>query len=281
MTERSTPGGFRFLYKGMIRWSLILVLAAAAVVAQEPRTSLTKEQILGASKDRAISMPMPGELFAALGKFAKPDWSAFFRKPIPMNFTSRQQIAMNLGGLIADGYLAVEAMDGQQVKNIARDVRALASALGVAQNLVNRGNSLTEFAASNQWDALKEELEAAQNEVVAAMMAHNDQELVTFVALGGWARGTEVITAHIAKNYSAESARILRQPGIARTFIEKLGAMPEKITDNPVVKRVRLTLFEVHKSVAFPEGETPTVEAVQKLNALAMTMVKDISTKDL
>ena len=32
---------------------------------------------------------------------------------------------------------------------------------------------------------------------------------------------------------------------------------------------------------SIPEGEVPTAEAVQKLNALAMTMVKDISTKDL
>ena len=68
----------------MIRWSLILVLAAAAALAQEP-PALSKEQIASAVKEQAISMPMPGELFAALGKYAKPDWSSFFRKPIPTN----------------------------------------------------------------------------------------------------------------------------------------------------------------------------------------------------
>ena len=263
----------------MIRWSFILVLAAAAALAQEP-PALSKEQIAAAAKEQAISMPMPGELFAALGKYAKPDWSSFFRKPIPTNFTSRQQIAMNLGGLIADGYLAVEALDGQQVKNVARDVRTLASALGVAQDIINRGSSITEFATAGRWDALKEELEAAQHEVVAAMVAHTDQDLITFVALGGWARGTEVVTAHIAKNYSAEAARILRQPGIARTFVNRLAAMPEKSTDNPVVKRVRLTLFEIHKAVAFPIEQTPTAEDVQKLQTLAATMIKDITTKE-
>jgi hypothetical protein len=265
----------------MPRWYIILALAALTAVAQEPPTSLTKEQISAAEKEQMISIPMPGELFAALGKTAKPDWAAFFRKPIPTNFTSRQQIAMNLGGLIADGYLAVEAADGQQVKNVARDVKTLANALGVGQDLLNRGNSISEFAENNQWDALKEELEAAQNEVIAAMKAHNDQELVTFVALGGWARGTEVVTAHIARNYSPDSARILRQPGIARTFVNRLAAMPEKVTDNPVVKRVRLTLFEIHKAVAFPSDQMISAEAVNSLHTLAATMVKDITLKDL
>lgn len=280
MTERSTLGVSRSLTTVMIRWSSILVLAASAAIAQEPPLALTKEQLADYAKEQVVSMPMPGEIFAALGKVALPDWAAFARKPIPTNFTSRQQIAMNLGGLIADGYLAVEATDGQQVKNIARDLRTLANALGAGQSLLHRGNSISEFAANNQWDTLKEELEAAQNEVVAAMVAHDDQDLVTFVALGSWARGTEVITAHIAAHYSADAARILRQPGIVRVFVTRLGAMPQKATDNPTVKRVRLALFEIEKAVAFPSEYTPAAEDVQKLHELATAMVKNIVTKD-
>jgi hypothetical protein len=265
----------------MPRWFLIIFLAATTAIAQEPQPALTKEQLAGAMTDHILSYPMPGELFAALGKSAKPDWTSFYREPIPTNFTARQQIAMNLGGLIADGYLAVEATDGQQVKNIARDVRMLANALGVGQNLLNRGNSISEFAANNQWDTLKEELEAAQNEVIAAMSAHDDADLITFVLLGGWARGTEVITSAIEKNYSAATAKIIRQPGIARSFTNKLAGMPEKTRDNPVVKKVRLTLFEIQKAVGGPGDTAPTLEDVQKLHALAKTLVGDISKKEL
>jgi hypothetical protein len=35
----------------------------------------------------------------------------------------------NLGGLIADGFIAVEAKDGQQVKNIGSDIMKLGKAL--------------------------------------------------------------------------------------------------------------------------------------------------------
>ena len=108
---------------------------------------------------------------------------------------NRAQIALNLGGLIADGFIAVEAKDGQQVKNIGTDIIKLAKALGVSENVLSRGNSINEFAENNEWDTLQEELEATQNEVKASMQSHADQDLVILVSLGGWIRGTQVVSA--------------------------------------------------------------------------------------
>ena len=66
--------------------------------------------------------PTPGELFAPLGKAGKINWAAQYRAPIPTTYGNRAQIALNLGGLIADGFIAVEAKDSQQVKNIGSDI---------------------------------------------------------------------------------------------------------------------------------------------------------------
>src|SRR2546430_15117850 len=98
------------------------------------------------------------------------------RGPAGNNYKSRAQIALNLGSLIADGFVAVEAKDSQQVKNIGSDIIKLAKALGVSQNLLSRGNSINEFAENNEWDTLQEELEATQNEVKSSMQSHSDQE---------------------------------------------------------------------------------------------------------
>jgi hypothetical protein len=204
--------------------SALIILAGSlpcAVSAQEV-AALSKEELAQVVSGELISLPMPGELFAALGKVSKPDWSAMLRKTPSASFTNRQQIALNLGALIADGYLAVEAKDSQQVKNIAKDIQILAKGLGVQNEILNRGNSIVEFAQNEQWDALKEELEAAQNEVIAAMVAHSDKEYVLLVMLGGWLRGTEVVSNHIALNYSPEGARVLRQPAIVDHFVQKL-----------------------------------------------------------
>src|SRR5204863_7638824 len=103
---------------------------------------------------------------------------------------------------------AVEAQDKQQVKNVAKDIRALAKGIGVEDELVSRGNSIVQFAESGQWETLKEELEATQNDVIGAMLAHKDQELVTLVMLGGWLRGTEVVSTYISSHYAPEIARV-------------------------------------------------------------------------
>src|SRR5436305_14336924 len=107
---------------------------------------LPADQLEKAARNDSISIPTPGELFAALGKAGKTNWSGQYRGPIPVTYRNRAQIALNLGGLIADGFIAVEAKDSQQVKNIGSDIIKLAKALGVSQNLLSRGNSINEFA---------------------------------------------------------------------------------------------------------------------------------------
>jgi len=154
------------------------------------KNPLTREEIAAAAKTDSLSIPTPGELMAALQKQGKLDWAAQFRPPIATNFSSRAQMALNLGGLIADGYIAVEAEDSQQVKNIGKDIVALAKPLGVQQDIINRGKSLSDFAEQNKWEVLKEELEATQNEVKIAMADNKDQNLITLVTVGGWVRGT-------------------------------------------------------------------------------------------
>jgi hypothetical protein len=177
----------------MLRRTLIVLALSSTLCAQDdsPKAAaapLTKEEIAAAVADENFSLPMPGELFAALGKQGRIDWTALLRKAPSESFTNRQQIALNLGALVADGYLAVEAEDKQHVKNVARDIRALARKIGVEDELVSRGNSIMQFAEDGKWDTLKEELEATQNDVIAAMNAHKDQDLVTLVILGGWLR---------------------------------------------------------------------------------------------
>ncbi len=110
-------------------------------------------------------------MFAALNKQCKPNWGAQARGPINTAYSDRAQAALNLGGLIADGYIAVEAQDGQQVKNLGRDILALAKNLGISKEILARGNSIQQFADDNDWPALREELESTQNEVKQEMDA--------------------------------------------------------------------------------------------------------------
>src|ERR1043166_7102597 len=177
----SERAGIPFGVSGLRRIAAIALLIGCCVAIGAAPPRLPADQMAKAVQTEAISIPTPGELFAALEKPGKPDWSGQYRGPIPTTYRNRAQIALNLGGLIADGFIAVEAKDSQQVKNIGSDIIKLAKALGVSENLLRRGNSVNEFAEDDDWDTLQEELEATQNEVKSSMQSHSDQDLVKLI----------------------------------------------------------------------------------------------------
>ncbi|MBV9658803.1 MAG: hypothetical protein JO295_11895 [Verrucomicrobia bacterium] len=244
-----------------------------------PPATLTAAQMSGAVSIDAMSVPTPGELFAALGKQIKPNWSAAYRGPLTAAYSDRAQLALNLGGLVADGYVAVEAQDSQQVKNLGKDILKLASSLGVSKEILERGKRITDFAEQNDWNGLREELEATQNEVKQAMEAKRDDELITLVSLGGWIRGTQVVSDAVLKNFTPQTASVLRQPAVVAFLRAKLDKLPARLQDEPLIKKLSAQLADIEKLVSFPLGGTASKEDVQKLNQQTTAMVNDIVTK--
>src|SRR6266568_557108 len=62
-----------------------LVIGCCAVIGAEP-ARLPADQLARAIKNDSISIPTPGELFAALEKPGKPNWSGQYRAPMPMTY---------------------------------------------------------------------------------------------------------------------------------------------------------------------------------------------------
>ena len=258
-----------------------IVLAGGILVSAGAETGhIPADQLAKAARTDSISIPTPGELFAALEKSGKTNWAGQYRGPIPVSYRNRPQIALNLGGLIADGFIAVEAKDGQQVKNIGSDIIKLAKALGVSEKLLSRGNSINDFAENSEWDTLQEELEATQNEVKSSMQSHADQDLVILVTLGGWIRGTQVVTSAIVQNYDERSAKVLRQPALVHFMQSKINEISPELRNEPLVKDVSNELSKIEKLVSFPSGKTPDIEEVRKINEAVGKMMEEIENKE-
>src|SRR3954464_324302 len=264
----------------VFRENLVLAILIATVgISSAAEPSLSPDQLAKAIKTDTLTIPTPGELFAALSKPGKPNWAAQYRPPIPTTYSNRAQIALNLGGLIADGFIAVEAQDSQQVKNIGTDIIKLAKALGVSENVLSRGNSINEFAESSEWDALHEELEATQNEVKTSMQSNRDQDLVILVSLGGWIRGTQAVSASVLKNYNDQSAKVLRQPAVGNLIHTKINDISMDLRNEPLVKSVNEQLAEIEKMVGFQSGKGPGLDDVRKLNEAVTKMMEEIQSK--
>src|SRR6266576_1084589 len=263
----------------LTRFGAIGLMGAIFAAAGAETGRLPADQLAKAVRSDSISIPTPGELFAALEKPGKTNWSGQYRGPMSMTYRNRAQIALNLGGLIADGFIAVEAKDSQQVKNIGSDIIKLSKALGVSENLLSRGNSINEFAENNEWDTLQEELEATQNEVKSSMQSHNDEDLVILVSLGGWIRGTQVVSGAIARNYDERSAKVLRQPALVKFMQSKINEISPELRSEPLVKDVSEELTGIEKLVSFPADKAPTVDEVRKVNEAVGTVMEKIENK--
>jgi hypothetical protein len=266
----------------MFRCACLSALVASAGVACDTGTTaaptpLTEEQIAGATFAENISIPNAGELFAAFNKLGKHDWGSLFRKPPAAPLLSRPQIALSIGILIADGFLAAEAQDRQQVKNVSREIKLLTKSLGLEQDYVGRNNSIADLADNRQWDSLDEELEAVQNELAASMAGRRDDELVTLMALGGWLRSIEVISSHLAANYSPDAARILRQPAVGGYFSSRMDALSAKNKTASIIAELQRSLPAVGASLSFPADNPPSHEAVAQLRDLASGLLNHIA----
>src|SRR6201987_3357242 len=264
----------------LIATGAVTLLSCGFLVAAAEPPPLSQDQLAKAIKIDSLTIPTPGELFAALEKPGKPNWAGQYRGPVSATYSNRAQIALNLGGLIADGFIAVEAQDSQQVKNIGTDIVKLAKALGVSQNVLSRGNSINEFAENSEWDALHEELEATQNEVKASMQSHQDQDLVILVSVGGWIRGTQVVSASVAQNYDERSAKVLRQPALVAYIHSKMNDISPELHDEPLIKDVTNQLGGMEKLVSFPPSKAPSVDDVRKVNEAASKIMDEIQNKD-
>ncbi len=253
--------------------------APPATTAPAEAKPLTAEEMSDAATLDTFTVPTPGELFAALNKQCKPNWAAQARGPINTAYKDRAQAALNLGGLIADGYIAVEAQDAQQVKNIGRDILALAKTLGVSKEILARAASITAFADDNNWPSLREELESTQNEVKQEMESLHDEELITLLSIGGWVRGTQVVSSVVLKNFSQETSCILRQPALVEFLRGKLDRLPARTKDSALIKAVDSGLEDMGKTVSFALGATPSKEEVQTLQDEATKLGDTISAK--
>jgi hypothetical protein len=216
---------------------------------------MNESQRQGAVFLDTLSIPSPGEVFSALNKVCRPNWATLVTPATAPVSGDRAQLALAIGVLATDGYIAVEAQDGQQVKNVGREILAMAKALGVSQSLLARGNSLVEFADNGAWDALADELAATEEEVKATMTGQKDRDLVLLTSAAAWLRGLETATGVVLADDSLSGAGVIRLPELAARLSSDLGTLPERLGGNPRVVAVRQALA---KASGLLSAEDPT-----------------------
>src|SRR2546421_556177 len=226
-----------------------------------------------------VVVPLPNEIFGALNKLGSVNWREYVRTEKSSNFTERPRIALLLGTVIADGFIAVQAEDAPAVKEIGQRVLNLSKGIGVGNSITPHAKAITEAADKRKWENVRQELDRTQSSVQAAMNEVHDEKLSQLVSLGGWLRGTQVLSSVVTKHFSADGAELLHQPDLLVHFQTQLQSMTEFAAKASIIRDIEKSLGEVRPLVDVGTAKI-SPESVRKINEITNKLDSGIVTRD-
>jgi hypothetical protein len=261
-----------------------MALAAAAPLWAEPPQKIDVSSLPAQAKviDNVV-VPVPSEVFNVLDKLgSRPNWAEVLRPTkegvrVP---SEPAHIALQMGVVIAEGFIAVEAENTEEVKKIGGSVRKLAKALSVEKKVDERAKAIIDGADKKDWMAVRKELDHAQSDVKEAMVDLNSESLSQLISIGGWLRGTEALTDVVGRAFSKDGAELLHQPVLLDYFERKLSTMPTKIKRNSLVTDVQKGVLEIRPLVGIEDGTQISEKSVKEVGAVTGRLVKRIEAKN-
>jgi hypothetical protein len=258
-----------------------LVPLQVAVAAQPAKTIELSRLPKEAKLVDQVVVPVPSEVFAVLDKLGKPNWPEVLRtqKSVAVPTGGKEQVSLMLGVVIAEGFIAVEAENSEEVKNIGNSVRSLAKAIGVEKAVRNRANSIVEFADKRLWMDVRKELDLALADVRQAMIELNSESLAQLVSLGGWLRGTEALAAVVGKNFSKDGAELLHQPVLIEHFNYRLKGLPESVQNGDLISKILTGLKNIQPLMGGSGGENIKDKNVKEIGQICAELVGAVQSK--
>ncbi len=242
-----------------------LILVARFAAAQTSTAPAAVELPRQAKPISEVVVPIPSEVFESLDKFSNANW-----RLVQLDGLARAkphgdqtQIALLLGIVIGEGFIAVEAHDAAEVKEVGSAVLTLARGLGVQPTVMRRSRSIVEHADKNDWTAVRREWDGVLPDVQEGMKQLKSEQLSQLVSLGGWLRGTKALTALILQRYTPEDAEILKQPALLDRFEKQLSEM----SPNASVSKIREGVQQMRTLVA-SSSEPISEKAVRDLSVV-------------
>jgi hypothetical protein len=258
--------------------ALILpVVAEEAVV--EPKPEIPKDLLDDPHVREELAVneftaPSISKLFDTL-QFLMPLPIAEVARKMPARMSQdRADLAIELGFLIADGFLVVQAEQLDQVEELAKDLTRYGKALGAGDRVNRHAASLLDSAKNKDVAQLKKELSATQRDVEAELVTLRDADLAHLISLGGWIRALEVSTVAVDKQFSVERARKVMREDIADYYTESVAGLEPRISERPNYLAMRDLLAGLRTEMVLEEDAEPTVEMMAEIRQQAAKLVE-------
>ena len=248
----------------------VLAVSALAQTPSEQNSPLPSQ----AKQVQGLVVPVPKEIFRSLDQFRGANWTAV-RRPEVARWKShgdQAQIATLLGVVTAEGFIAMEAKDSTELKNLGHSVLSLAGGLGIRERALRRSRSIMELAEKDEWPEARKEWDGILSDLETGMIELKSAHLAQLVSLGGWLRGTEALSALLLQSYSPERANLIRQPALIDYLDKQLRSMSSDIQSRPIVVKL---LNGIHTIDSLVESENGPLseETVRKVYDVCAELV--------
>ncbi len=186
----------------------------------------------------------------------------------------RADLAIELGFLIADGFLVVQAGQLEKVETLASDLTRYGKALGAGDRVNRHAAALLDSARNQDIDQLKKELASAQRDVEIELVTLRDTDLAHLISLGGWIRALEVSSAAVDRQFSPERASKIMREDIADYYTESVGGLEPRISERPNFLEMRDVLSGLRSEMLIEEGKEATPEKISEIRQMANRLVE-------
>lgn len=179
--------------------------------------------------------------------------------------TEAGHLALEMGFLMADGFIAVRSGHMNDIKPIALDLVRYGKALGVGDKMNAHSASLLENAEKGQIELFKQNLASTQEDVNAEFVSLRDPDLAHLIALGGWIRALDAATAAIVSKFDPKQASVVFYPDGPAYFSEILSGLNPQTSAKMHTSRMRALLDELTEQMTLDADASPTLEQVESL----------------
>lgn len=266
--------------------ALLGLLAALSLPAsaQEPEDGAEKNPIPADLVDdphvreelgiNEFTAPSIAKLFDTLNGLAPLPTDDSNRKMAERMPLDRADLAVELGFLIADGFLIVQAGQLDKVEALASDLIRYGKALGAGDRVNRHAASLLESAKEQKVDQLKKELAATQKDVERELVSLRDADLAHLISLGGWVRALNVASTAVEKQFTEERAKMIMREDIADYYTESVASLEPRISERPNYIKVREILSGLRHEMVLEDKEVPTAEKVAAIKQQSDRLVE-------
>jgi len=227
--------------------------------------------------DRALNeftVPSIAKVFNELEKVSPLSYDPGHHKNYERTPIDRSRIALRLGTLIADGFIAVQTGNSEDVPKIAAHISRYSKALGAGDRIKVHAAELLEHAKAKNLPKLKRALASTQRDVERELAGLRDPDLSHLISLGGWLQALDSAASAVDKKYTPERALTLFREDVADYYAESIGSLHPDITRRPQVVKMRLLLQGLRNAMVLEENAKPTAEQVKEVTTVSAELVK-------